>query len=140
MIITLRRLLTFALLAIAGVALAQPATRAVTLTWAASTTSGVTGYSIATASTAGGPFTVIGCTGTVPGSPVACVSGSTASTTSFTDTETVATTVYYQVSAAAAACTPTTPVSQACGSSTPASASTTIPPRPAITSLIVSVP
>ena len=113
-------------------------TRTVNVSWTASTTSGVTGYSIATGTAAAGPFTFKGCTGTVSGQT--CVNGSTATTTTFSDTETVGATVFYQVSAVAPACTPTTPVTQACGSSAPVVASTTIPPQPGVSTVVLVVP
>jgi hypothetical protein len=123
-------------LAIAALASSQT-TRAVTVSWSPSTSVGITGYTISTGASATGPFTQIACTGTVAGST--CVTGTTASTTSYNDTETVGSTVYYQVVAVATACTPTTPVSQPCGVSVPSSASTTIPPKPAITTVVVVV-
>ena len=129
--------LLLTLLSFAVFAFAQT-TRPVDLSWTASTSTGVTGYTIATASAAAGPFTQIACTGTVAGST--CVSGTTSSTTSYVDTETIGTTVYYQVVAVAAACTSTTPVTQACGSSVPASTSTTVPPKPVITTVVTVVP
>lgn len=113
-------------------------TRPVQLSWVASVSSGVTGYTIATAPAATGPFTIKACTGTVPGSAVTCTG--TASTTSLQDIQTVGTTVFYQVAAVAAACTPTTPVGTVCGTSQSASASTTVPPQPAISTFTLIVP
>jgi hypothetical protein len=126
------------LFALAGAMLAQSATRAVNVSWTASVSSGVTGYTISTGAAAAGPFTQKGCVGTVAGST--CVSGSTASTTTYADTETVGSTVFYQVAAIAAACTNTTPVTQACGASVPATASATIPPQPGVTTVLLVVP
>ena len=116
---------------------ASAQTRAVAVSWTVSVSAGVTGYTISTAAAAAGPFTQIACTGTVAGST--CVAGSTSSTASYQDTETVGGTVFYQVVAVAAACTPTTPVTQVCGASVPIAASTTIPPKPAITSVVLLV-
>jgi hypothetical protein len=125
------------ILAVAYFAYAQT-TRQVSLSWTASTSTGVTGYTIATASSAAGPFTQVGCVGTVAGST--CLAGSTSATTNYNDTETVGTTVYYQVVAVAAACTPTTPVGQGCGDSPPATVNTTVPPKPtAVTTIVVVV-
>lgn len=113
-------------------------TRTVDLSWTASVSIGITGYTISTATAATGPFTQIACTGTVSGST--CISGTTASTTSYVDTEPVGGTVWYQIIAVAAVCTPTTPVTQSCGTSAPAGTSTTIPPKPAIATVVVIVP
>jgi hypothetical protein len=71
-------------------------TRPVLLNWTVSTSSGVTGYIISTGSSPTGTFNQIGCTGTVPGST--CVSGSTATTTTFLDpAETIGVTIYYEI-------------------------------------------
>jgi hypothetical protein len=120
-------------------------TRPVNLSWTASTTSGVTGYTVATGTSAAGPFTQVGCAGTVPGSTCAPCSASLTSAcapsaTSYVDVETVGGTIYYQVAAVAAACTPTTPVTQGCGASVPVATSTTIPPKPVILSLVLLLP
>lgn len=112
--------------------------RAVNVSWTASTSSGVTGYSISTGTAATGPFTQKGCVGTVPGST--CISGSTSATVAYADTETIGTTVFFQVAAIAPACTNTTPVTQACGASVPATASATIPPQPGVTTVVIVVP
>ena len=118
---------------------AAQATRTVTLTWVASTSSSVTGYSILSSASPTGPFSQIACTGTVPGST--CVSGSTSSTVTYNDTQTVGNTVSYQVIAVGPACTPTTPVGTACGQSPPSNtATTTVPPKPAaIATIVVTV-
>lgn len=112
-------------------------TRLVTLSWTASVSTGITGYTISTGSSAAGPFVQVGCTGTVPGST--CVSGSTSTTSAYNDVETIGNTVWYQVVAVAAPCTSTTPVTTPCGISQPAGTSTTIPARPAITTVVVVV-
>ena len=107
-------------------------TRSVTLTWTASTSTGVTGYIVSTSSSATGTFTAIGCTGSVPSgsvpSTVTCVSGSTSTTTTFVDpAETIGNTVYYELQATAAACpsnttsTPSGSSTTACGVGTPTS-------------------
>lgn len=129
---------SIALFFVAALGLAFGQTRQVYLSWTASVSSGVTGYTLSTSSSAAGAFTQIACTGTVTGST--CVAGSTASTTSYVDTETIGTTVFYQLVAVAAPCTSTTPVTQACGMSPPATASATVPPKPLITSVVVVVP
>src|SRR5580698_2401337 len=123
------------LLFFAALGLMAAQTRTVNVSWTASTSSGVTGYSISTGSSATGTFTFKGCTGTVSGQT--CVTGSTSTTTTFSDTETVGGTVFYQVSAVAPACTPTTPVTQACGNSAPVVASTTIPPQPGVSTVVL---
>ena len=125
------------LLLLASISLAQT-TRQVSLSWTASPSTGITGYTISTASTPVGPFAQVGCVGLVAGSM--CVNGSISSTTNYNDTEPVGSTVYYQVVAVAAACTPTTPATQSCGVSGPASANTTVPPRPtSVTTIVVIV-
>lgn len=131
--------LALALFLFAGIAIAQPATRTVQISWPASP-SGVTGYTIATAAAVAGPFTIIGCTGTVTGSPVACVTGSTSTTTTFTDTETIGSTVFYQVNAIAVNCTPTTPATSVCGQGSPSAGSTTIPLKPGTGVIVIVVP
>jgi len=76
---------------------AQPATRSVTISPSNPNAASVTiaGTTFSTSSSATGPWTQIGCVGTVAGST--CVAGSTAFS-SFTDpVETIGTTVYYQV-------------------------------------------
>src|SRR5574337_146574 len=99
--------------------------RTVNISWTASTTTGVTGYAISTAASAAGPFTVRGCTGTVPAQT--CVAGSTATTNTFADSQPVGTTVFYQIAAVAGSCTNSTPVTSACGTGSPILVSTTVP-------------
>lgn len=111
-------------------------TRTVNVSWTGSS-SGVTGYTISTSASGAGPWKQVACTGVVAGS--VCVSGSTNTTDSYADTETVGTTVWYQVIAVAAACTPTTPVNQACGSSVPVSTSANIPPEPSVATVTLRV-
>jgi hypothetical protein len=110
-------------------ALAAQTTRNATLTWTNSNPTGVVLGSVVSSSTsATGPFTQIGCVGTVAGST--CVSGSTATTYTYTDTPTVGTTVYYQVYFVGTPCTGTTPIGTVCGNSLPASTGAVpIPPR-----------
>ena len=109
-----------------GLALAQT-TRTVTINWSPSSTSTVTGYIVATGPASTGPWTQIGCTGTVIGST--CISGSTSSTLTYTDTEAVGTTLYYAIIAVAPACVSAT---IPCGNSLPGvSAVVGIGPRPA---------
>jgi hypothetical protein len=126
------------LLFFAAIALMAAQSRTVNVTWTASTTSGVTGYTISTGAAAIGPFIFKGCTGTVTGQT--CVLGSTATTTTYADSEPVGGTVFYQVSAVAVACTPTTPITQACGASAPVVASTSVPPQPSVSTVVLVVP
>jgi hypothetical protein len=126
------------LLFFAALGLMAAQSRTVNVTWTASTTSGVTGYTISTGAAAVGPFTFKGCTGTVTGQT--CILGSTATTTTYVDSESVGGTVFYQVAAVAAACTPTTPITQACGASAPVVASTSVPPQPSVSAVILVVP
>lgn len=106
---------------------AQTATRQVTLEWTASTSTGVTGYSVSRGTSPSGPFTVLTPT------PIAG--------TTFTDTATVGQTYTYQVVAVAPDCTPTTPVTQACGTSAPAAATANVPPKPNVTvTLTITIP
>lgn len=105
--------------------LAQGATRSVVLTWTASTSTGVLGYNISRGTSVTGPFTALNT------SPVVGVT--------YTDQGTVGQTYTYQVVTVAAPCTPTTPVTQGCGTSVPATASTTVPPLPNVTATITIV-
>lgn len=108
--------------------LSAQTTRNVTLSWTASTTSGVIGYNV---------FRAVG-----SGAPVQ-VNTSPITSTNYTDsTAVVGSTYTYTVTALAAACTSTTPVGTPCGQSAPsAPASTTVPAQPAITvTVTVAVP
>lgn len=112
--------------------------RTVNISWTASTTTGVTGYTISTAASAAGAFTFRGCTGTVPAQT--CVAGSTATTNTFADSQPVGTTVFYQIAAVAGACTNSTPVTSACGTGSPILVSTTVPQQPTVSAVVVAVP
>jgi len=104
-------------------------TRSVDLTWSASTSSGVTGYNVMRATSTSGPFTTLN---------TSLVAG-----TAYVDTTAVVGSTYtYEVTAVAAACTPTTPVGTPCGSSVPSTpATTTVPPQPAVTvTVTIAVP
>jgi hypothetical protein len=102
-------------------------TRPVTVTWTASTSSGVTGYILSKGTALAGPFTQVATTN--------------ATTLTFTDSGTIGTTIVYQVVATAAACTPTTPITQGCGTSPGITTSTTVPPQPGGTlSIVVNIP
>ena len=104
-------------------------TRQIQLNWTASTSTGVTGTIVLMSPTPTGTFVQIGCVGIVAGST--CVSGSTAATTTYTDTEPTRASYSYQVVAVAATCTPTTPTGTSCGNSPPSNTTTTtVPPRP----------
>lgn len=121
----MRKLVALLVLATAAL-VAQSTTRLVQLSWTASTTNGVTGYNIFRGPTASGPFTQLN---TTP------ITG-----TSFNDTTAVVGQTYtYQVDAVAAACTPTTPVTTACGSSVPAVTATNVPPQPAVTGTVTTI-
>lgn len=111
------------MLVLSFVGLMAAQSRPVVITWVASTSTSVTGYTISTATSAAGPFTQIACTGTVAGST--CVSGTTASTATYQDTQTVGATVVYQISAIGPACTSgTTP----CGKASVTTPAIQIPP------------
>jgi hypothetical protein len=113
-------------------ALAAQTTRIVTLSWTASTTSGVTGYNVWRSTAV---FTSIAGMTPLNSSPVAA--------TAYQDTTAVIGSTYtYGVTAVAAACTPATPVGTACGSSALSPTVTTaIPAQPGATSaLSVTVP
>jgi hypothetical protein len=99
--------------------------RPVVLTWTASTSTGITGYNVSRGTSPSGPFTLLTPT------PITVLT--------YTDSGTVGQTYTYQVVTVAPACTPTTPVTQACGMSAPASASTNVPPPPGITATITVV-
>lgn len=113
-------------------------TRPIQVAWTASTSVGVTGYTISTASSAAGPFTFLACTGTVTGQT--CVSGSTATTSVYNGVATIGTTLFVQVAPIAPACTPTTPVTTVCGTGLPATGSSTIPAQGNVTSITLLVP
>jgi len=116
-----------------------PATRTVTVTWGAVT--GATGYVIQSATSSSGPFTQIGCVGTVSVTGLTCVNGSTSSTLTYQDsTPTVGSTMSYQVIASGPACTPTTPVTTACGlGAASPTGTTTIPTQLSASTTIVVV-
>lgn len=100
-------------------------TRPVELLWTLSASTQVTGYTISTAAASTGPWTQIGCTGTVAGST--CTG--TSATATFTDpSETIGATVFYELIAIAPACV--SGGTTACGSSAPATASILVPPKP----------
>jgi hypothetical protein len=126
------------ILAVLSASLMAAQSRTVNVSWTPSTTTGITGVAISTGTSATGPFTFKACVGAVTGQT--CISGSTSSTTTYADTEAVGTTVFYQVVAFAAACTPTTPATTACGSSVAAVASTTVPQQPGISTVVLVVP
>ena len=116
---TVKKLLLFALLA--TVAAAQT-TRTATVSWGM--VPGVNGYNVYRATSTSGPFTLLN---------TALVTA-----TSYQDTTVVVGNTYtYEVTAVAAACTPTTPVTTPCGSSgMSAPATTTVPPPPGVTTTI----
>ena len=102
------------LLSVVAAAFGQTATRTVTITWPAATDA--TGCLIQSATSSSGPFTQIGCAGTVSVSGLTCVSGSNSTTLTYNDsTPTVGSTMSYQVVASGPACAPTTPLTTACG-------------------------
>jgi hypothetical protein len=106
-------------------AMGQAATRPATLSWTASTSVGVIGYYVNRAATSTGPWTLL--------TPTPIVA------TTFTDNPTVGLTYTYQIVAVAAPCTPTTPITQVCGSSIPAVVTTTVPPVPNVTVTVTVV-
>jgi hypothetical protein len=95
-------------------------TRTVSLSWTASTSSGVTGYNVSRGASTSGPFTQLNS---------ALITGTTYADT----TAVIGQTYTYQVVAMAVPCTPTTPVTTVCGQSVPASATTTVPQQPNVT-------
>ena len=104
-------------------AMAFGQTRAVVLTWTASTSTGITGYNVSRGTSTTGPFTLL------TASPVTVAT--------YTDsTAAIGSTYTYQVVTVAPACTATTPVGTSCGSSQPASATTNVPPYPATVSTV----
>lgn len=110
--------------------LSAQANRNVVLSWAASTTPGVTGTNVYRATSPTGPFTK-----PLNVSPITDVT--------FTDTTAVIGQTYsYVVTAITPPCTNTTPATTACGESTfSAPATTTVPPKPTVTiTLTVTVP
>ncbi len=112
--------------------LAQAATRPVVLTWVASTSSGITGYSIYRCTVSGTT-----CTPNLNGTPLATVTGLT-----YTDSATTQTTYGYSVVANAPACTPTSPPTTACGNS-PAAVLGAVPVPPqanAVSTFVIVVP
>lgn len=100
-------------------ALAQGAGRTVLISWTPSTSQGVTGYNVARGNSITGPFTQL----------AANVQGNSYSDVSVP----IGSTVTYQITAITQPCTPTTPVTQVCGtSSAPATATTTVPLAPTV--------
>ena len=98
----MKRVIAFLFCSLGWLCAQSATTRTVVMTW---TNPGAnqTGVEVLSSTSATGPFTFLGCTGTVAGQT--CVSGSTASTATFTDpSETVGTTVYYELIAIFPAC------------------------------------
>lgn len=108
---------------------AQATTRSVDLSWTLSTSTGIVSQTVQRGTSSSGPFTVLS-------------SSLSPTTTTYVDTTAVIGTTYtYQVIAVAAACTSTTSLTTPCGSSPPASATTNVPPQPAVTvTVTVTVP
>lgn len=99
--------------------------RSVLITWGASVSTGVVGYNVFRASSSTGPFTT-----PLNSTPLTGLT--------YTDsTAVIGSTYTYAVEAVAIACTPTTPVGTPCGSSSPATATTTVPAQPGGTVTIV---
>jgi hypothetical protein len=98
---------------------AQTATRTITLTWVNTNPAGtVLSTTISTATSATGPWTQI--------------ASVTSPTLTYNDTETVGTTIYYQLYFVAAACASTTPIGTPCGpGAVTVTAAVPIPPRTA---------
>lgn len=112
---------------------AQAATRSVILTWTASTSTTVTGYSVYRC-TVVSPATT--CTPNVSGTAIGTSTG-----TSYTDSAATGSAYGYSVVANAPACTGSTPVTSPCGTSAPASTTVPVPPQTAgATNVIVVVP
>lgn len=103
--------------------------RPVLLTWGASTSTGVTGYNVFRSASPTGPFTTP-------------LNATPTTSLTFTDTTAVIGQTYtYAVTAVGTPCTPTTPVSTPCGSSAPATATTTIPVQPGGTvTIVITIP
>ena len=105
---------------------AQTTTRQVVLSWTASTSTGISGYNVYRGTATNGPFTLLTTT------PVTAVT--------YTDAGAVVGSTYtYQVTTVAPPCNSSTPVTQACGESAPATASTAVPPRPVVTTIVTVV-
>ena len=127
-----KRIVLFA--SILAAVFAQPhiasaqATRPVQVSWTASTSSGITGYSVYRGTSTTGPWTLL------TASPITA--------TSYTDAAvTTGATYTYQVIVVSAACTPTTPVTTVCGSSAATPTTTNVPPTPnAVVSVTTIVP
>lgn len=109
------KLLSFLLLAIG---LHAQTTRTVSLSWTASTSTGVTGYNLYRCTSP--------CTLTIPGTPLSTTAGLAIADA----TAAVGQTYIYGVTAFAPACTPTTPVSTPCGESAAVTATVPVPPKP----------
>lgn len=127
-------LLAVCLFIFGALAQAQAATRPVVLTWTASTSTSVTGYSIFRC-TPVSPNTA--CTPSTTGTPLATVTGTT-----YTDNPNTGTTEGYSVVAVAPACTSSTPNTTPCGQSAAATLTAVpVPPQTAgATNIIVVVP
>lgn len=115
-------------------ALAQGTTRPVVLTWTASTSTTVTGYSVFVCTV---PTGGTSCTPDVTGTPLATVSGLT-----YTTQQPTLVAYGFSVVAVSPACTPTTPPTSPCGTSAPVTLSyVPVPPQPnGETNVVVVVP
>jgi hypothetical protein len=128
----MKRLLPFLLLSLGLTA--QTATRTVTINAANTNPAGsVLGMTVSVGTAAAGPFTPLGCLGTVTGAPgfsaITCTAGTIGASATFTDpSETVGSTVYYSLQFIGTACT--SGQTTACGNSTATvTAAVPIPPR-----------
>jgi hypothetical protein len=128
----MRKLVLLLLIAVPLAAGAQ--SRPVVLSWTASTSSTVTGYSVYSCAVASGGTS---CTPSVAGTPLATVTGTT-----YTTSEATGSAYGFSVTAVAPACTPTTPLASPCGQSAPVTV-TYVPVPPQVageTNLVVVVP
>lgn len=102
--------------------------RAVYVSWTVSTSTGVTGYNLLRADSAT-PTNFI----TINSSPI--------TTLNYNDTSAlIGHTYLYEIVAISADCTPTTPITQVCGTSAPSSpVSTTVPPTPSSVIITLTV-
>ena len=124
----------FAVLLFLALPLMAQSSRPVVLTWNASPSSGITGYSVYACTV---PTSGTSCTPSLTGTPLATVTGLT-----YTTTEPIQIAYGFSVIVNGPACTSSTPLTQPCGNSAPVTVSyVPVPPNVAGESnLVVVVP
>lgn len=129
----MKKLLVLLIVVVSVSAMAQ--SRPVAITWTASTSSSVSGYNVYGCTVTTGNS----CTPNITGTPL---NSSLVSGTSFVIQEPISTAYGFSVVAVSPACTPTTPITTPCGTSSPLTANyVPVPPNPNPgTNVVVVVP